>query len=248
MRSSRRRSPRGLASSCPIALPRAARKRRQAGSRRSRRRCRSWRGRVKAAIRTRKVAILVADGVDGASLKTLHAALTDAGAVPRFVGPRLGTYSTADGDTIEADVSMENSPVVLFDALVLPDGDAGVAALGADGHTMEFVVNAVPPLQDDPDVRRVARAARAGRDRAASRRAGRCRIAHHQVREGGRRRQVLHGCIGEASPSRARNRSAPCLAARHPGADDEGPRPRGARVSPTRAPETSEHRAPAGYC
>ena len=93
-------------------------------------------------IRTRKVAILIADGVDGAPLKKLHKSLTDAGAVPRFIGPRLGTYSTADGDTIEADASMENSPVVLFDGLVLPDGDAGVAALGADGHTMEFVVNA----------------------------------------------------------------------------------------------------------
>ncbi|HTE44071.1 MAG TPA: catalase [Gemmatimonadaceae bacterium] len=92
-------------------------------------------------IRTRKVAIIVADGVDGASLKALHHSLTDAGAVPRFIGPRLGSYATEDGGTIEADASMENSPAVLFDGLVLPDGDAGVAALGADGHTMEFVVN-----------------------------------------------------------------------------------------------------------
>jgi len=91
-------------------------------------------------VRARRVAILVADGVDGESLRSLHAALTEAGAVPRFVGPRLGTFSTKSG-TIEVDASMENSPSVLFDALVLPDGTAGVRALGSYGHTMEFVTN-----------------------------------------------------------------------------------------------------------
>ncbi len=94
-----------------------------------------------AGVRSRKIAILVASGVDGASLKALHASLTHAGAVPRFVGPRLGTYTTADGDTIEADASMENSPSVLFDGVILPDGDAGVDVLAADGRTIEFVTN-----------------------------------------------------------------------------------------------------------
>ncbi|MGI9090913.1 MAG: catalase, partial [Gemmatimonadaceae bacterium] len=92
-------------------------------------------------VRTRRIAILVANGVEGDSLMALHAALTDAGAVPRFVGPRLGTFSTTNGNTIEADASMENSPPVLFDALILPDGKAGVQALALDGHTMEFVTN-----------------------------------------------------------------------------------------------------------
>jgi catalase len=92
-------------------------------------------------VRTRKVAILVANGVEGKSLNAVFAALTEAGAVPRFVGPRLGTFTTTSGDTIEADASMENTGPVVFDALVLPDGDAGVKALAANGHTMEFVVN-----------------------------------------------------------------------------------------------------------
>jgi len=97
--------------------------------------------RGEVGVRSRKIAILVANGVEGESLKSLHAELTNAGAVPRFVGARLGTYSTSDGDTIEVDASMENSAPVVFDALVLPDGDAGVKALSADGHTMEFVTN-----------------------------------------------------------------------------------------------------------
>ena len=92
-------------------------------------------------VRTRRVAILIADGVEGKSLTSLHAALTKVGAVPRFVGPRLGSFATTNGGMIEADASMENSPPVLFDALVLPDGTAGVRALALDGHTMEFVTN-----------------------------------------------------------------------------------------------------------
>ena len=34
---------------------------------------------------------------------------------------------------------MENSPSVLFDALVLPDGDQAIEALSRDGHTMEYL-------------------------------------------------------------------------------------------------------------
>ncbi|MDF3020947.1 MAG: Catalase [Steroidobacteraceae bacterium] len=84
-------------------------------------------------IRTRRIAILVAEGVDGDSLIELHDALLDAGAVPRYVAPRMGTY----GD-IEVEVTLEAAPSVLFDAVVLPDGDAA-SALSRVGHALEFV-------------------------------------------------------------------------------------------------------------
>ncbi len=90
-------------------------------------------------IRTRKVAILVAPGCDGASIAAIQAALFEAGAVGRLVGSRLGTVKTAGGDKLEADCTMENSPGFLFDALVLPDGMPAVEALAADPHTMEFI-------------------------------------------------------------------------------------------------------------
>jgi catalase len=90
-------------------------------------------------IRTRKIAILVADGAEGASIGKLVTALVQAGAVPRLIGPRLGTYIAAGGEKLEADASMENSPGFLFDALVLPDGLAATEALAAVGHSMEFV-------------------------------------------------------------------------------------------------------------
>jgi catalase len=46
---------------------------------------------------------------------------------------------TVDGDSLDADASLENEPGFLFDALVLPDGAEAVAALGQDGHTAEFI-------------------------------------------------------------------------------------------------------------
>ncbi|MCR4346578.1 MAG: catalase [Sulfuricaulis sp.] len=90
-------------------------------------------------IRTRQIAVLVEDGVHHASLVSLYSALADAGAVVHFVGPRVGMFVDDSGEKIEADKSMENSPAVLFDALVVPDGSGAVQALAGNGHTMEFV-------------------------------------------------------------------------------------------------------------
>jgi catalase len=90
-------------------------------------------------LRGRKIALLVAPGVEAETLTRLQAALLERGAVGRLVGPRIGTFPTAAGDTIEADASLENEPGFLFDGLVLPDGAEAVAALAQDGHTAEFI-------------------------------------------------------------------------------------------------------------
>jgi catalase len=90
-------------------------------------------------IQTRKVAIMVADGVDGASAETLHAGLSAKGAVPRYVGARLGAVKTAAGDTIEVEVTFETMPSVLFDALAVPGGKAAIQTLGNIGQAVEFI-------------------------------------------------------------------------------------------------------------
>ena len=90
-------------------------------------------------IKARKIALLVAPGVMGESIAQVQAALLAEGAVPRLVAPRIGAVKTLEGDTLQADASLENEPGFLFDALVLPDGQAGVDALAMDGHTMEFI-------------------------------------------------------------------------------------------------------------
>jgi len=90
-------------------------------------------------INTRRIAILVADGVDGEALTRLHAGLGAQGAVPRFVGIKLGDVQSGKGDPIAAEVSLEAAPSVVWDAVVLPDGQAGVAALSRSGHALEFI-------------------------------------------------------------------------------------------------------------
>jgi catalase len=46
---------------------------------------------------------------------------------------------SAEGTPFEVDATLENSPPVLFDALVLPDGIETVERLSKDGHTLEFL-------------------------------------------------------------------------------------------------------------
>jgi catalase len=90
-------------------------------------------------IRSRVVALLVAEGVDARSLLAVRAALQAQGAVARLLGSRIGPVRAASGQILDADASMENEPAVVFDALVLPDGEEAVEQLGLDGRTGEFI-------------------------------------------------------------------------------------------------------------
>ena len=90
-------------------------------------------------IRTRRIAVLVADGIDGEAVKALHAGLLEAGAVPRIVGARLGQVESEQGEAIDVEVSLEAAPAVLYDALAVPGGKRAIEALGNVGHALEFV-------------------------------------------------------------------------------------------------------------
>ncbi len=88
-----------------------------------------------SGARSRRVAILVANGADAGAAQEVHAALLSQGVVPRIVGPKLGK-STASGAEIE--LSFETAPPVLFDAVVIPGG-ASVGSLAKDALALEFV-------------------------------------------------------------------------------------------------------------
>ncbi|MBW8367045.1 MAG: catalase [Arenimonas sp.] len=90
-------------------------------------------------VLSRKVAIVIADGVDGAVVATMQAALRKAGAMGRLVGPRVGAFTAADGTVLEAEASFENEPSVLFDGLVLPGGKGAFAALGGHALVHEYI-------------------------------------------------------------------------------------------------------------
>jgi catalase len=91
------------------------------------------------SIRGRRIAILVAPGTGGEWVATAQKALTDAEAVVRLVGARLGPVETADGDPLEPDGTLETMPSVLFDAVVVPDGAKAASTLAALGHAREFL-------------------------------------------------------------------------------------------------------------
>jgi catalase len=91
------------------------------------------------SIQTRRVAILVADGVHGAAAQTLHAGLAEQGAVPRYVGARLGSVQSEDGIALQVEVTLETMPAVLFDAVVVLGGKVAVTQLGNVGHALEFI-------------------------------------------------------------------------------------------------------------
>ena len=99
-------------------------------------------GRPGGSVKTRKVAIMVADGVDYPSVKRIQQDLADAGAVCKIVGPQLGTVSTASGRQLAVDQTFTNSPSVMFDAVLIAGGAASTAVLCGIGDAVHFVLEA----------------------------------------------------------------------------------------------------------
>jgi len=90
-------------------------------------------------IHTRKVAILVAPGVDGAGVRAMYASLLADGAVPRLVGAHLGKVNTVDNGVLDIEISLEAGPSVLYDAVVVPDGELAVTAMSGNADALDFV-------------------------------------------------------------------------------------------------------------
>ena len=91
------------------------------------------------SIRTRRIAILLADGADGEAALKIHERLSSEGAIPRFVGPQLGSVQTADGKALEVEVTLEATPAVLYDAMAVSLGREAVTALANIGLATEFI-------------------------------------------------------------------------------------------------------------
>ena len=91
------------------------------------------------SIKTRKIAFLVADGLNEASVMDMKMALMKAGAKAMTVAPHLGVLTGAGGETLNADFSFSTGASVLFDAVYVPDGQASVAALQAGPEAVDFL-------------------------------------------------------------------------------------------------------------
>ena len=94
---------------------------------------------VKDTAKSRKIAILAADGVDENAVATMTRLLTAAGAMAKVIGPRLGTIKGARGGEVKVDMSFATVGSVLFDAVYLPGGPASAAALQNEAPALLFV-------------------------------------------------------------------------------------------------------------
>lgn len=98
-------------------------------------------------IKTRKVAILAANGADSAAIDAMKKALAAEGAHAKLLGPTSAPVKTADGKTLPVDASMEGSPSVAFDAVFVPGGAASIKALSTDGVALHYLLEAYKHLK-----------------------------------------------------------------------------------------------------
>jgi catalase len=90
-------------------------------------------------IKTKRIAILAAEGVDMNAVVRLYEAILSEGGVPRILSIKLGYINDNLGSNLPIEATMETMPSVLFDAMIVADGDGSIKALMADGHTAEFL-------------------------------------------------------------------------------------------------------------
>ena len=100
-----------------------------------------------AGISTRKVAVLVADGVDVVGVQRLQATLEEQGAVIELLAPTEGTVTGGSGGSLRVDRAISTMGSVLYDAVVLPCGPSSVAALTEDGYAVHFITEAYRHLK-----------------------------------------------------------------------------------------------------
>jgi len=93
----------------------------------------------KASIQTRKVAMLVAPGFDGAGALAMRQALAAEGAIVDVIGAVLGMIAPDAGEPVEADKTFVTGASVFYDALYIPGGAGSSTALQRDGDAVHWV-------------------------------------------------------------------------------------------------------------
>lgn len=98
-------------------------------------------------IKGRKIAVLVANGVDAASVDKLVKALEAHSARPMLLGPTSAPVKATDGKQLPVDASMEGMPSIMFDGIVVPSGKASTDALAASGLAKHFLLEGYKHLK-----------------------------------------------------------------------------------------------------
>ncbi len=94
------------------------------------------------SIKTRKVAILVADGVSEADVAGIKASLVAEGAVAEVIARKLGAVTGDKGGAIPVDRSAITVDSILYDAVYVPGGAESANTLMADTKARYFIAEA----------------------------------------------------------------------------------------------------------
>jgi len=93
----------------------------------------------KDSIRTRKIAILIADGVNAAAVTTMKKALVKEGAQAEIIALKLGFVVAENNIEMEVDKSFLTTASVFYDAVYVPGGTNSIATLEGEPDAIHFL-------------------------------------------------------------------------------------------------------------
>ncbi|HTL10648.1 MAG TPA: catalase HPII [Chitinophagaceae bacterium] len=99
----------------------------------------SMAGTIKNSIRTRKIALLAADGVDEQSLLRMKKALEAEGAMTDIIAPRLGVITAENNTEIPVTQSLLTAASVMYDAVYVAGGVNCAATLEGEPDAVHFL-------------------------------------------------------------------------------------------------------------
>jgi catalase len=102
---------------------------------------------MKETLEGRAIGILIADGTDAATLKSLVGSIIKAKGKAVLVAPKVGGAILSDGTKQKADGQLAGSPSQIFDAVALMLSDDGCAALAKEGAAVQWVMDAFGHLK-----------------------------------------------------------------------------------------------------
>jgi catalase len=94
---------------------------------------------MKDTIKSRRVAILAAEGYNHAELTQVRDALKQAGAQCKIVSKYMGTLKSVDGSEVEAVKNYETTASIMFDAVFVPGWLKSINALKTQGDAVHFI-------------------------------------------------------------------------------------------------------------
>jgi catalase len=99
----------------------------------------SMKNTIKDSIVSRKIAFLVADGVNEQAVTAVKDSLVALGAVVHTIAPRLNAVIGMGGKEVAVDESFLTAASVLYDAVYVPGGTNSVATIEAEANAVHFL-------------------------------------------------------------------------------------------------------------